>query len=93
MGKNTLLNFFTFLWTVQLAPIRNDCLAHLSPQSVFQTFITVFFQRTVVESRTFFSISEINTSQSYTSLNAIAVTNYLCYHQEMALDSAGFTQR
>ena len=55
-GKTTLLTFSTFLWAVQLAPLRSDCLAHFSPLSVFQNVITVIFQRTVLESRTFFNL-------------------------------------
>ena len=45
-----------FIWAVQSAPLRKkDCLIHFFSQSLFQTLIPVFLQRTVVQSRASFN--------------------------------------
>jgi hypothetical protein len=46
--KTTLLNFFTFLWAVRLAPIRNDGLANFPPQSVRPLSLYSFSKRPYV---------------------------------------------
>lgn len=85
-----------FLWAVQLAALRNNCLAHFSPQSVFQTLIAVFCHRTVVQSRTFLSFG----NQHFTIIQLFEHHNGskffvlgLHYPKEIALDSVPFIER
>jgi hypothetical protein len=74
----------------------NDCLAHLSPQSPFQTHIAVFFQRTAVHSRTSFSFRNqyftiMHLSERHNGHRLFVFGSR--YSKEMVLDGAGFTQR
>ena len=70
-------------------------LAHFSPQSLFQTLATAFFQRTVQQSRTSFSFR----NQYFTVIHLFERHNGnkffvvgSCYRKEMALDGPGFIQ-
>jgi hypothetical protein len=70
--------------------------SHTSTQSLFQTFITEFFQQTVIQSRTSFNFR----NQHFRTIHHVERHNGnkffrlgSCYRKEMALDGAGFTQR
>jgi hypothetical protein len=79
-----------FLSAVHLAALRNNCLAHFSSQSVFQTLIAVFCHRTIVQSRTSLSFG----NEHFTIIQLFEHHNGskffvlgLHYSKEMALDS------
>ena len=74
-------------WTIQLAPFRNKRV----PCTLFPPFSLSDPYRCILSAKLYragcISVSKINISQSYTSLNVIAEAHSL------ALDSVGFTKR
>ena len=85
--KNNYAYLFMFLWAVQLAVIGIKRLAPtLFPSLSFRPLsLYSFSEQSYRTGRR--SVSEINTSQPYTSLNATTEANAL------ALNSVGFTYR